>query len=345
MRLIAGLAVVALACSGSETTSTPAPAPVEATPAAPVERSPSSIGEGSFESAALGVTKRYRVYLPPGYAGSDRRYPVVYLLHGLGGDEDSWVDIGLQATADAVDLGAIVVMPDGDDSFYINRAGPVSYQGCLAGRRPFGEAARMQTYCVKKGDYADYVARDLVAHVDAAYRTVARRDARAIAGLSMGGYGALTLAMQRPDVFSIAVSHAGVASLLYAGADPYDPAAARLSDGVPPWVNKGNRFGAHFLDLFGTDPAFWKRHDPTTLARTLQPGKLALYLDCGTADEFRLHLGAQMLHDILESRDVPHAFELVDGGRHDGAFWSSRLDDGLRFIKQRLAEHRAVPRR
>ena len=333
MRLIASSLLLALACGSSESpTATP---PAEPRPAA-ADRAPSRIAEGIVESRALGVKKRYRVYLPPGYDGGVRRYPVVYLLHGLGGEEDSWVDIGLQKTADAVGLDAIVVMPDGDDSFYVNRAGSVDYEACLAGRRPFGKAARMETYCVKKGDYADYIAGDLVAHIDTAYRTIADRDHRAIAGLSMGGYGALMLAMRRPEVFSIAASHAGVASLLYAGPDPYDPGKARLSDGVPVWVNKGNRFGAHFLDIFGTDPAFWKRHDPTTLARTLEPGRLDLYLDCGTADEFRLHLGAQMLHHVLESRGIEHAFELVEGGRHDRQFWSSRLDDGLRFIQTKL---------
>jgi S-formylglutathione hydrolase FrmB len=194
----------------------------------------------------------------------------------------------------------------------------------------------MSTYCVKSARYEDYIVKDLVAHVDATYRTAATRDKRAIAGLSMGGYGALMLSMRHTDLFSIAVSHAGVASLLYAGSDPYDPAKARLSAGKPDWVNRGNEFGAHFLKLFGDDADFWKSHDPTTLAAKLEPDTLALYLDCGTLDEFRLHLGAQMMHDLLDSKKIRHAFELVEGGRHDGEFWSSRLDDGLTFIKAQL---------
>jgi S-formylglutathione hydrolase FrmB len=330
--------VVACGSSESPPPETAAAAP-GAEPAAPAQtpEGASEIRAGMLESAALGVVKRYRIYLPPGYDSGDRRYPVVYLLHGLGGDEDSWVDIGLQKTADEVGLGAIVVMPDGDDSFYINRATPVDHQGCLAGRRPFGTASNMASYCVETARYEDYITRDLVAHVDATYRTEPRR---AIAGLSMGGYGALMLSMRHPDLFSIAVSHAGVASLLYAGPDPYDPKKAALYDGKPAWVslNRGTPIGRHFLELYGEDAGFWRSHDPTTMARSLEPGKLALYLDCGTLDEFRLHLGAQMLHDTLEARGIDHTFELVAGGRHDGEFWSSRLDDGLRFIKGQLAK-------
>ena len=84
----------------------------------------------SFHSDALGVDKHYLVYLPAGYDASRPRYPVIYFLHGLGGDETNGSARQLAEAADAMDSQAIVVMPDGDDGFYIDRA-PVDYDACL----------------------------------------------------------------------------------------------------------------------------------------------------------------------------------------------------------------------
>jgi S-formylglutathione hydrolase len=133
--------------------------------------------------------KRVLVYVPPGYdEATDQRYPVVYLLHGIFDSPDLWVDYyNLPAMLDRMIEGdrlppAIVVMPDGGNhlggGFY--RDSPVS------------------------GNWAGFIADDLTAYIDQQYRTEARREARAVAGHSMGGYGAIHLAMERPDVFGIA---------------------------------------------------------------------------------------------------------------------------------------------
>lgn len=128
------------------------------------------------------------VYLPPSYGNdSDQRYPVVYLLHGYGGGADTWNsfhDVAGRMNAAFAD-GAremIIVAPDAETvhlgSFYSNS--------------------------VTIGDWETFIAGDLVEYIDAHYRTIPLRDARAIAGFSMGGYGTWRLAMKRPDVYAVA---------------------------------------------------------------------------------------------------------------------------------------------
>ena len=133
------------------------------------------------------------VYLPPGYDESlDHRYPVIYLLHGVLDSPHVWVEpvydgMTIQATMDSLiaagEIGpAIVVMPNGRNA----------YGGSYYANSPV------------TGNWADFIARDLVAHVDATYRTIPARESRAILGHSMGGLGAIRLAMDYPEVFSVA---------------------------------------------------------------------------------------------------------------------------------------------
>src|SRR5205085_1985144 len=86
-----------------------------------------------FHSAALGVDKDYVVYLPADYDTKPAvRWPVFYYLHGLSGNETNWVEMGhLDQAADRLALGAIVVMPDGDDGFYTDSVTPVDYDACM----------------------------------------------------------------------------------------------------------------------------------------------------------------------------------------------------------------------
>lgn len=297
-----------------------------------VPEGPGRVAEGTFRSEALGVDKRYVVYLPAGHdTPSARRYPVVYMLHGLGGNETSWTEHGrIAKVADELGLQAILVMPDGDASFYANAATQADRAACLGRPPTFSPKEPPETYCVETPRYEDYVVRDLVAHVDATYRTIPERAARGIGGLSMGGFGALSLAMRHPDVFASAASHSGVDALLYAGPHPYEPGKAVLADDVGAWGRDVEPIGGHVRAIFGAELASWQAHDPATLAASLDPGALALYLDCGTEDSFRLHDGAQYLHEVLTARGVAHEWYLGPGG-HDFGFWADRIDDSLRF--------------
>jgi S-formylglutathione hydrolase FrmB len=319
--------------------SSPAPAPVQAPPVTPPAAPPATgtVKQVTFASAALGVDKQYVVYLPAGYDASHERYPVFYYLHGLGGNEDNWVKGGeIDKVADRLGLEAIIVMPDGDDSFYVNAVTPVDYDQCIAdGTGLFlpGHESR-RTSCVRHRDYETYIVKDLIDHVDATYRTIATRDGRAIAGLSMGGFGALELALRHRDLFAAAASHSGVDSLVLAGPFPYpaghpDQAkllAAAKDAGGPPEIRKW------MSGLFGTDVAHVRELDPTTLAGSLQPGQLALYLDCGTEDDFGLNNHATYLHDVLAARGIEHVF-FLGPGHHNFRFWTARLPESLAFLR------------
>ena len=340
MRLAPALAIVLVAACGGSPAPAPAPATTGAAPAiaAPVGRG--TVGEGTFHSPALGVDKRYRVWLPAGYETSGKRYPVVYVLHGLGGNEDNWLERGrIAEAADAIGLEAILIMPDGDASFYANAATPADRARCLRTPPPFSPEVDRETYCVEHGRYEDYIVRDLIGHVDATYRTIASREGRGIGGLSMGGFGALQLAMRHPDVFASAASHSGVDALLYAGPHPYVAGEVTLVEDVSSWGSRAEPIGAHVRAIFGKDLANWKAHDPAALAQSLSDGDLAIYLDCGTEDVFLLHDGAQYLHDVLTDRGVRHAWYLGPG-QHDFAFWADRIDDSLRFHAAALATSR-----
>jgi len=131
------------------------------------------------------------VYLPPSYDSTQKRYPVVYMLHGYTGNPCGMV-VALQPALDSMTAARtigemIVVFPDGNNrlqgSHYLSS--PVI------------------------GDYETYIAKDLVAYIDAHYRTLATRDSRGITGVSMGGWGSMHLALKFPDVFSVVVPNAG----------------------------------------------------------------------------------------------------------------------------------------
>jgi enterochelin esterase-like enzyme len=154
-----------------------------------VASSPGTLSEGSYRSRALGGTLPFAVYLPPGYATSNARYPVIYFLHGLPASPDAYRGIGFVATAlDRLRRPAIVVAPRGaraDD-------GDPEYLNWGPGR-----------------NWATAIARELPRYVDAHYSTIRSRRGRALVGLSAGGYGAVVLALSHLSAFSVVESWSG----------------------------------------------------------------------------------------------------------------------------------------
>ncbi|MBV6443191.1 MAG: hypothetical protein EPGJADBJ_04920 [Saprospiraceae bacterium] len=137
------------------------------------------------KSATLGKEVEYSIYLPSDYETSNRRYPVLYLLHGYTDDETAWTQFGeANLIADRLSQAGeipsmIIVMPDAGVSWYVNSAdGKVLYE--------------------------DFFIKELIPHIDATYRTRNSKEFRAIAGLSMGGHGSLIMAMKHPDLFTAA---------------------------------------------------------------------------------------------------------------------------------------------
>jgi S-formylglutathione hydrolase FrmB len=256
---------------------------------------------GSFRSEALGREVGYVVDLPPSYATSgERRYPVVYALHGLFERSGFWERRGLAPIlARLRDGGAVpdflVVAVDGGNSFFVNAPG---------------------------GRYEDLVTKDLVAHVESTWRVVPGRKRRALLGVSMGGYAALRIAFTSPGLASAVATH-----------------SAMLLETIPSADQGAGRWHmAAFTEVFGSpiDADLWARNDPLRLAATADPASApALFLDCGAEDRYGLAAGHRALHRILDERKVPHAFELPPGD-HGYEFVRSRLEASLRFLGERL---------
>src|SRR6185436_2206648 len=141
------------------------------------------IEEATVKSSILNKAVRYTVYLPADYERSERTYPVVYLLHGFTDDNTGWLQFGEinryadKAIAEGVIPPMIIVMPNGDSSFYIN-----SYDG--------------------KEKYEDFFIKEFMPSIEKTYRIKAEKKYRGVAGLSMGGYGSLIYALKYPELFA-----------------------------------------------------------------------------------------------------------------------------------------------
>jgi enterochelin esterase-like enzyme len=244
-----------------------------------------SVLDVAFYSPALDRDLAYLVWQPPGYgADPDRRYPVLYLLHGIGGDNREWLGYGVDTAATCL-LAAgriqpfLIVLPQGDEAYWLNHAdGP---------------------------RWGDAVADDLVAHVDGTYRTIPDRASRAVGGLSMGGHGALQLAFNHPDVFGVAGAHSP--TLRPRGEAPY----------------------------YFADAATFAKVDPLAHARRdADLNTIRLWLDAGDADPWLPRI--ELLHDTLDRRAIPHAWQ-VWAGEHASEYWTSHVVDYLAFYSQALA--------
>ena len=239
------------------------------------------------------------VVLPSGYDSSSDRFPVLYFLHGLFENERSWSERGglqvLEGLWDESDVGKfIVVLPDGGKTFYINS-------------------------CDGHERYEDFFIKELVPTVDRKYRTIASASARGISGTSMGGYGALHLAMDHPDIFGSATAQ-----------------SAALIPRIPKPIPTEGRWGFYAKILqspFGSplNDAYFDENNPLTLAEHPERfAKLKLYFDCGDHDRYGFEEGAKLLHQKLESRGFPHEFALRPGD-HGWSYLSQYLRFSLAF--------------
>ncbi|HEY6554127.1 MAG TPA: alpha/beta fold hydrolase [Vicinamibacteria bacterium] len=254
------------------------------------------VRSGTFRSAALGRDVAYVVDLPPSYDKGASTYPVVIALHGLFESSAFWERRGLAPIlADLRSRGEVpeflLVAVDGGNSFFVN--GP-------------------------DGRYQDLVTQDVLAHVAATYRVKPGRDGQALLGISMGGYAALRIAFQQPQVFGAVATHS--AMLLEKAPSPEDGA--------------GRWHMAAFQKVFGEpiDTARWSAADPLLAARNADPKAApALYFDCGQTDRFGLFVGNEDLHRTLAERSVAHTFSL-EPGDHGYEFVRSVLPRSLKFL-------------
>jgi S-formylglutathione hydrolase FrmB len=286
-----------------------------------------------FYSEALGADKHVVIYLPPSYEREpSRRYPVAYYLHGLSGSQTDWIAKGnIDDGADSLFVHGtpemIIVMPDGDDGWYTTWTAQLAYRTCADTLHQEAPA----TYCVQHQRYDDYIAKDLVRFVDAHYRTRADREHRGIGGLSMGGYGALALALRYPDVFSAAASHSGVVAPMFIGPKPF-AAPAKLASSIPEIQASAGSFWQRYLSYWGTDIARWREVDVLQSAMTLQNRRAAvpaLFFDCGTEDG--LIDQNRALHSELTRLGITHAYAEWPGA-HTWRYWSTHVRESLAWM-------------
>jgi S-formylglutathione hydrolase FrmB len=251
----------------------------------------------SFRPQSLGRDVAVAVQLPPSYAASPRRkYPVLYVLHGLFESHTFWERRGLAAALDRLWAeGAlpefVVVGPEGGNSFFVNAPG---------------------------GRYEDLVTRDLPAWAEANYRILPGREGRGLWGVSMGGYAALRIAFTHPEAFQVVVTHS--AMLL--------EKMPTAEDGAGLWQMNA------FWSVFGKpiDAKLWAANDPLALAAKADPASVpALSFDCGQQDRYGLFRGNEDLHKELAAAGVRHEFALHPGD-HGYEYVLSVFDKGLRFV-------------
>jgi len=256
-----------------------------------------------FESKKVGYPVEYSIYLPPDYDTSNRSYPVLYLLHGYSDDETGWIQFG-EANSIA-DKGiangdfspCIIVMPNGKVSWYVN-----SFDG--------------------KDPWEDMFVQEFIPFIEKEYRIRSKKEFRAIAGLSMGGYGALELSMRNPELFSSCVA---------------------MSSGTftDEEIIANDNYDGYFKDIYGTKPAgkvseHWKAYSPLHLIDTVDKEKLKsirFYIDCGD-DDF-LYKGNSALHVKMRDLEIPHEYRVRQGG-HEWSYWRTGLYDGLKFISEKF---------
>ncbi len=267
----------------------------------------------SMQSRALGGEQPFSIFLPPSFSKqTTRTYPVVYFLHGLNNDQTSWTVPrygDLPAKIEQLILSAkipeiLMVHPRGDNSFYCN----------------YADGTRK---------YEDFVNLEVPAYVEAHYRARQDRQSRAIAGTSMGGYGALKIAMKYPERYSATAGHSPIILL---GENPLD---------VPEEV-KSARFYQFFVSILSSifgNPIrqdLWDANNPLILAKSGKLDKLGIYFDYGTDDRYiqTIHLdqGIKALDQTLTEAGVAHSFKVYPGEPHGWALVAAHLDESMQFL-------------
>jgi len=265
--------------------------------------SQTSVETIQFKSKLIGATLPYSVVLPTTYKleGHDiLRYPVLYLLHGLAGHYDNWLS-KTKLKDYAAQYQIIIVTPEGNDSWYTDSA------------------------TVPTDKYESYIMQELIPDVESRYRAIRTREGRAIAGLSMGGYGALKFAVKYPDKFAFAASISGALD------------AAQRTDANP--KNVWSFLRPSIMQTYGApDNPVRAANDLHKLFRELPAERIVslpfLYLDCGTEDGF-LATNRELAAILLE-RKIPHEFRELPG-KHDWAYWDSQVQEVLRIARRKLS--------
>jgi enterochelin esterase-like enzyme len=252
----------------------------------------------TIPSKILKMDRKYSIYLPPDYETSQRSYPVLYLLHGLGDDQTGWVQFGevLYITDKAINEGKstpmIIVMPDA------NTGGP-GYVNDVKG-----------TWL-----YEDFFFQEFMPFIEKTYRIKGEKRYRAVAGLSMGGEGTFIYALHHPELFSAACP-------LSAATGP-----ANMDE------MKNYRLWKGVADISDAEKeSYFKKYSVLSLIENMpdnQKRSVRWYIDCGD-DDF-LYEGNSLVHIAMRKKEIPHEFRMRDGA-HNWTYWRTALPEVLGFV-------------
>jgi putative tributyrin esterase len=252
-----------------------------------------------FQSKLVNTTLPYNVILPDDYDTSrTTRYPVLYLLHGLTGHYSDWVsrtNIADYASAYRI----IVVTPEGNDGWYTD------------------------SESVATDKYESYILKELIPDVQQRYRTIEARYGRAIAGLSMGGYGALKFGLKTPSTFVFAGSMSGAVGVV------------RLTEkdaGADRWATSMKLFGP-------VDSETRKANDLFQIINQMSPSRISalpfFYFDCGTEDSALIFPYNRELAQLMSEKKIPHEYRELPGD-HSWAYWDKQVQEVLKIAAQKM---------
>ena len=311
------------------------------------------------------------VYLPPQYDREpERRFPVIYNLHGFTGSGFSHLNFQAWQPRSHERLEAAIEAGEMPPCIYVLVDGWTK----LGGTQYVNSAA--------VGNHFDYVTRDVVGHLDRSFRTIPRREARAVMGKSSGGYGALVMAAYASEIFGLVADHSGDAGFLWCYLPDFPKAAKAIAKagGVRAWLDafwerarktkpaKDDGAVINILAMAATyspdpaaelrfrlpfdvetcalDEAVWRRwldQDPVNFiprhADAVRSLRL-LYMDCGANDDYNIQLGSRQLSRRLRELGIEHVYEEFDDDHVNVQY---RYERSFRLIGERLLASERVP--
>ena len=258
---------------------------------------------GSLQSPSLGKALKYAVQFPPSYQSeTKRRYPVLYFLHGMNGNEGEFERRGVAAAISKLrEQGKIgefvIVAPAGENSFYLNaKNGP---------------------------QYEDAIIKDLIPYIEKTYRVIGTPGTRSIQGLSMGGWGAFYLAFKHPEMFSSVTAHS----------------AALVPE--MPRPTGGDRRSAFLAQLVGRifgdppDEEYFRASNPVFVVEqnlaAIKKAGVKIYFDCGEQDRYGFQEPNKAFDEKLTKLGLAHEFHMYPGG-HGWEYMISVADHSYAFL-------------
>ncbi len=256
-----------------------------------------NVAEHKLASKLMDREMPYRVVLPAGYsdAKATSRHPVIYLLHGLTGHFNNWTD-ATKVEEYALAHKFIIVTPEGDNGWYTDSV-----------TKPTDK-------------YESYIVKELIPEVEAKYRTIADRDNRMIAGLSMGGYGATKFGLKYPEMFSIVGAFSGAL-------------------GAAAFTEKNAATAGRGIDaIMGAEDAETRKaNDIFKLVLDLTPEKIKalpfIYQSCGNED-FLIQNNRDFMK-LLAEKKIPHEYR-QHPGVHNWVFWDDQIREFLQVAERRM---------